>query len=214
MTEPAYSMEFNGATESEATEMQLVADLPPLAEYKEPGHWEHHLPQVHQLGFWLISEGWTLMQEGADRYYYYQVVVGNEKDHVKIGQRLDSTLIGASPISLMAHVTNLVWVKLLFALVQGRPADPIPALPAVETEPEPVPEPAPNKHHYHVWDGNHEEVGVYQTKKVAMKARSEDVLHQIREMSPGDFRPVSSEYDIEICHEACFLTGEESHAEA
>ena len=209
MTEPAYSMEYNGATESEVTVTPPVEPVS-VGEYKEPGHWEQHLPQVHQLGFGLISEGWTLMQEGADRHYYYQVVVGNDEHHVKIGQRLDLALVGKSPISLMAHVTNLVWVKLLFALIQGRPADPTTALPAVETEPELVPEPeepeftpAPNKHHYHVWDGNHEELGVYRTKKMAMKARSEDVRRGIRDMAPGDFRPTSSEYYIDTCHEAC-----------
>ena len=128
MTEPASSMEFNGDTESEVTEMQLIADWPPLGEYKEPDHWEQYLLQVRSLGFWLISEGWTLMQESEDRHYYYQVVVGNEKDHVEIGQRLDSALIGVSPISLMAHVTNLVWVKLIFTLVQGKHAAPTPAI--------------------------------------------------------------------------------------
>ena len=202
MTEPAYSMEFNGATESEVTVTPPVEPTP-AGEYKEPGHWEQHLPQVHHLGFWLISEGWTLMQEGEDRHYYYQVIVGNDEHHVKIGQRLDLALVGKSPISLMAHVTNLVWVKLIFALVQGRPAAPTPALLEVEAGPEPVPKPAPNKHHYHVWDGNHDEVGAYRTKKMAMKARSEDVLREIRDMAPGDFRPTSSEYDITICHEAC-----------
>lgn len=208
MTEPASSMEFNGDTESEVTEWQLIADLPLLGEYKEPAHWEQYLLQVRSLGFGLISEGWTLMQESDDRYYYYQVVVGNEKDHVETGQRLDSALIGVSPISLMAHVTNLVWVKLIFALVQGKPAAPTPAIPEVETEPEPAPEPDSDPMHYHLYDVHRQSIGIYRTRTEAVEVRGNHLADENTDKYDDDRLVLVGDYEITVCHRDCSIDGE------
>ena len=212
MTEPAYSMEFNGATESEVTVTPLVEPTP-VVEYKQPGHWELYLPQVRSLGFWLISEGWTLMQEGEGKYYYYYgVIVGNEKDHVKVGISVISERIGEPSLLLMSRCENQVWVKLLFALVQGRPADPTPALPEMASEPEPVPAPVMPKKHYHLWDALHQEVATYNTKKEALQGRSHHVSDQNSDREVGERRVGNGDYEIEFCLQACTLFVQEEQA--
>ena len=94
----------------------------------------------------------------------------------------------------MAHVENLVWGKLILALIAGKPEDTTLVLPEPELS---EPEPTKFKQHYHVWDFNDILVGAYRTKKLAMKARSEDMrTFQIS----GERRILVSEYTIELCH--------------